>query len=310
MHSLCDRKVRALSNRIIRCLAERYRCLTGIALNTKLQVSRARDAVVPTVPAAELERSLADVRRGSGGELTPPKSVAEPDFHSVRSSCALAVSVFGPWRLQPGGLTLSDTTGFTKLRFEVKFPILDAAREHRVPPNVDLVCWAEDRVLAVESKFVEQIDPTHRASFASSYEVAINAADPSWRAKVAQLRAKPNAYRFFHAAQIVKHYLGLKADRPSLIRGQPTTLLYLYWEPEDPHAHPFFAAHEAEVRDFAEGLRDDVVSFAYQSYRDLWNDWKRLASPIVQRHVAALEARYLLNASMCLSAPSNVPAEE
>jgi hypothetical protein len=101
---------------------------------------------------------------------------------------------------------------------------------------------------------------------------------------VAQLRAKPNAYRFFHAAQIVKHYLGLKADRPSLIRGRPTTLLYLYWEPEDPHAHPFFAEHEAEVREFAEGLRDDVVSFALQSYRDLWNDWKTLACPIVQRH--------------------------
>src|SRR5207247_7780096 len=126
--------VRILQNRIVACLAERYVRLTGIVLNSKRQAPRARDAVVLTVPDAELEQSLADVRLGSGGELKPPKSGGQPDFHSVRSSCALAVSVFGPWRLQPMSLKLAGATGFTKLRFEVKFPILDRVRSFKTRP--------------------------------------------------------------------------------------------------------------------------------------------------------------------------------
>jgi hypothetical protein len=146
----------------------------------------------------------------------------------------------------------------------------------------------------VESKLVEQIAPEHTASFDTLYHDAIESADPSWRAKVKLLHTSPNMFRFFHAAQIVKHYLGLKADRPGLIQGRPTTLLYLYWEPDNPEAHQFFAAHRAEVADFATGLVDDNLSFAFLSYRELWKNWKDMTSPDIQRHVTALEARYLL----------------
>jgi hypothetical protein len=57
----------------------------------------------------------------------------------------------------------------------------------------------------------------HPVSFASIYAEAIAAAHPSWREIVALLRASPNKYRFFNAAQIVKHYLGLKADVHKLL---------------------------------------------------------------------------------------------
>jgi hypothetical protein len=299
MYSLPDREVRALQKRVIACLAERYLSLTGIEPNAKHQVSRARDAVVRTLADGELEQSLADVRLGSGGELKPPKSGGQPDFHSVRSSCALAVSVFGPWRLQPMNLKLAGATGFTRLQFEVKFPILDGVKSFKTPPNLDVVGWHSDGVVAVESKFVEQINPKHTASFDDLYDDAIKSANPTWQGKVKLLRANANAYRFFDAAQIVKHYLGLKADRPGLIQGRPTTLLYMYWEPEDPGTHHFFAQHKAEAADFREGLSDDNVSFAFLSYRELWNDWKAMTSPDLQRHVSALEARYLLNLSVC-----------
>jgi len=300
MHSLLHGDVRALQKRIIACLAERYESLTGIELNNKRQVPYARDAVVLTVPDAELEQSLADVRLGSGGELAPPRSEGQPDFHSVRSSCALAVSVFGPWRLAPKSLEVAGTTGFTKLQFEVKFPILDGASTFKTPPNLDVVCWRDNHVVAVESKFLEQIDPEHPASFDAPYDDAIASADPSWQAKVKLLRRSRNEYRFFNAAQIVKHYLGLKADRPGLIRGRPTTLLYLYWEPRDPEAHRFFGQHRAEIAAFADGLTDRRVSFVFLSYRELWNDWKGMTSPVLQRHVSALEARYLLNLRGCI----------
>jgi hypothetical protein len=301
MNFVLDGDVRALQRRIITCLAERYVHVTGIELNNKRQVTCPRDAVVPTVSDAELEQSLADVRLGSGGELTSPKTDGHPDFHSVRSSCALAVSVFGPWRLKPTSLELASTTGFTKLQFEVKFPILDSSHKSKTPPNLDVVAWRADRVVAVESKFVEQIDPKHTASVDALYDDAIESADPSWQTKALQLRGNADQYRFFNAAQVLKHYLGLKADRPRLIQGRSTTLLYLYWEPENPDAHPFFAQHRAEVVHFANGLSDDKLSFASFSYRDLWNDWKATISSDLQRHVRALEARYLLNLPACVA---------
>jgi hypothetical protein len=67
--SLPGRDVRVLQKRVIASLAERFVCLTGTDLNDKRQVSRAREAVVPTVSDDALERSIADVRRGSGGEI-------------------------------------------------------------------------------------------------------------------------------------------------------------------------------------------------------------------------------------------------
>src|SRR4051812_21037605 len=123
---LPGREVRLLQKQIIACLGKRYGFLTRIKLNEKAQVPRPRDSVVPTVPDAELQQSLADVRLGSGGELTGPKVGGLPPFHSVRSSCALAVSVFGPWRLQPASLQLAEVTRFSKLQFEVKFPIVES----------------------------------------------------------------------------------------------------------------------------------------------------------------------------------------
>jgi hypothetical protein len=288
-----DADVQRLQHLIIRRLAERYERLTEVRLNAKRQAHSARANVVATVPDEELEAALSDVRAGSGGELTMPPTGGQPNFCSVRSSCALAVSVFGAWRLRPCTLLLAGLGGFDKLRFEMQFPIVED--ERRTPPNLDLVVWRPDRVVAVESKFVEQIAPTHTASFASIYAEAIAAAHPSWRARVALLRASPDEYRFFNAAQIVKHYLGLKADRPQLVGERKTILLYVYWEPADPETHRFFARHRAEVAHFADGLADEQIEFRSLSYRELWAQWRAAGGGERRRHVEALETRYLLD---------------
>ena len=305
MPPLLDRDVRTLQRRIVGSLAERYVDVVGRPLNSKNQVARRRDAVVPTVSEAELSQSITDVQSGSGGELRIPKSGGHPPFHSIRSSCALAVSVFGPWRLNPSRLELAALTGFTRLQFEVKFPILDPSYGRKTPPNLDVVAWKGDHIVAVESKFVEQVDPKHPARIDALYDGAIKSAHPSWRARAQQLRRNPDRYRFFNAAQILKHYLGLKADRLKLIGGRPTTLMYLYWEPENPEAHPFFAKHRAEVGDFAEGVSDDRISFASLSYRELWDRWKAQAPEYLRQHVTALEARYLVRLADCMPEGSN-----
>jgi hypothetical protein len=58
---------------------------------------------------------------------------------------------------------------------------------------------------------------------------------------VTLLRDSPDEYRLFNAAQIVKHYLGLKRHKDNLLQDRSVTLLYLYWEPIGADAeHPVY----------------------------------------------------------------------
>jgi hypothetical protein len=77
-------------------------------------------------------------------------------------------------------------------------------------------------------KLVEYIDPKHTAKIGSKYDSQIEEAHASWREKITLLRGSPDEYRLFNAAQIVKHYLGLKRDKPQLLGNRSVTLLYLY----------------------------------------------------------------------------------
>jgi hypothetical protein len=285
-----DREVRALQRQAIAALAASHLS----HLNSKGQFATARESVVATVPDAELAAALGDVRAGDGGELRIPKGGGCPDFHSIRSSCALAVASFGPWRLRPETLTVGERSNFDSLRFEVKFPITESKIDP--PPNLDVVCWASGHAVAIESKLVEYIDPKHTAHIGSKYDDQIAESHPSWQAKVSLLRESPDEYRMFNAAQIIKHYLGLKRDKPGLaeekIQDRTTTLLYMYWEPLGKDAnHPVYREHRAEIADFASGLADPDLTFEARSYPTLWADWKH-QSGRVSLHAEALESRY------------------
>jgi hypothetical protein len=60
------------------------------------------EAFLSTVGKPERDAAILDVEQGDGGELAQPSDPSlHPRFHSARSSCALAVNLFGPWRLDP-----------------------------------------------------------------------------------------------------------------------------------------------------------------------------------------------------------------
>src|SRR5439155_2138818 len=138
------------------------------------------------------------------------QSGRRPSFHSAYSSCALAVSVFGPWRLDPSTLLLFGTRSFTSLRFEGRLPISGVTGR---PPNLDLVAETPAEVVAIESKLTEYISSGKTAEFRPPYTAAVKRlADPSWEKQFKRLRAHPDEFRSFDAAQIIKHYLGLKSQ--------------------------------------------------------------------------------------------------
>lgn len=157
----------------------------------------------------ELDAALEDVRAGSGRELESRESGGRPDFCSVRSSCALAVAVFGPWRIEPDGLPLVGVNDFDTLRFEVKFPIVE---DERRTPQISKLSHG-DLITSL---------PWNRSSLSTSLRgtpptlpppTTTQSLKPIPRGgrKSTSCGTSPDEYRFFSAAQMVKHYLGLIA---------------------------------------------------------------------------------------------------
>lgn len=260
-----------------------------IDLDNKGRCVDVRSAVVSSVGDDCLQASLNDVRHGDGGELRVPSSGRPPSFHSAYSSCALAINAFGPWRLDPSNLTIDGRTGFTSLEFEAKFPINPNWKR---APNIDVVCSSPDEVVAIESKLTEHLSPRHTAKFSARYSKVVESiSHSSWGQKYEQLLHNPDYYAFFNAAQIIKHYLGLRADKDGKVAGRAVTLLYLYWERSDARKHPLFAYHRAAVSEFSSGLLDETIRFQAMSYPELWKQWSAHG---VTTHVEQLGGRYAL----------------
>ena len=51
---------------------------------------------------------------------------------------------------------------------------------------------------------------------------------------------------------------------------RPVTLLYLFWEPANAEASPVFAAHRAEISEFAARMTGSSPTFEAMSYPELW----------------------------------------
>jgi len=221
---------------------------------------------------------------GAGGELVGER----PKMHAAYSSAMLAVNSFACWRNDESDLDrlqLAGLTGFTDLRFECKLAI----GLRGTPPHLDVLAEAERNVVAVESKCTEYL-ADHSASFKDVYKAKVlELAHDSWALEYERLIENPRRFRFLNAAQLVKHYLGIKnqlGDRQSV-------LLYLYWEPSNPDNAPVFAAHREEVARFAAELADPKVQFQSFSYPELWSEWEtQQNSSWLALHVKELRQRY------------------
>jgi hypothetical protein len=257
----------------------------GPEVDAICRAEHARDNVVVTVDDAALAAALSDLRAGSGHELTADRG-QRPKFHSAHSSSALAVSTFGPWRLEPRTLALDGKSLFTSLRFEAQRPIFTG---RATPPNLDVWIEGADGMVAIESKLTEYLAGAETASFANRYAEAVSdSGEPSWSAMYSLLKSEPRHFRFLNADQLVKHYLGIK--RATGDRTVATTLIYAYWEPADASDHDAFAKHRAEVAEFEASVADPAVRFRSLSYRDLWRTWA--SEPPLHQHADALRARY------------------
>ena len=266
----------AVRVRAKRALSDALRRLRpGIALDEHGYTRSLVENLVSCVEVADFE---VDVAQGSGNELAGK-------FRAAHSSTALAVNCFAPFKRKLLELRLCGLEDFSSLRFEAKCP----TGLRGEPPNLDVVLERGERVVAVESKCTEHLLP-HVADFAPSYldEICDPRCDTAWYCELLRLYAEPEIYRWLHAAQLIKHALGLMHTYPD----RSVTLLYLFWEPLNAVDYARFAEHRREVAAFAERVAGPALAFESMTYADLWASWAADAPRWLRAHLRDLRERY------------------
>ena len=237
---------------------------------------RAEDILVSGV---DLEEIRPDLTRGGGSELNARKG-QPPKFHAAHSSSALAVNTLGPYRKNPTALVFAGRSRFTLLEFEYPCP----TGAGRGTANLDVLLKGDGVILGVESKLTESLS-RKRARFSKKYERVVNeVADKSWRAVYEALVSKPNLYEHLDAAQLIKHYLGLRRR----FRVGRVALVYLFWEPLNATAFEVYQKHAGEVAGLERRLRGSEIPLLSLRYSELWQELSQ-GNPA---HVTRLRERY------------------
>jgi hypothetical protein len=230
-----------------------------------------------------------DLKEGDGSELSDSPH-APAKFCAAYSSSALVVNTFGPFRRLPDHLTLAGYTDFRKSQFERKCP----TGLRGIPPNLDFLAAGPNTIVAVESKFLEPLRPT-KALFKESYNSLIQTqAEPAWQTAYRELLVDPTKFTQLDAAQLVKHYLGIRNTFRDC--GVAQVLLYLFWEPTNAEEILEFREHRNEVALFSRAVEESEMRFVALSYSQLWQNWATGSGwDGMLAHIEELRLRYELN---------------
>ncbi len=244
-------------------------------------VGHFRQNLLPAVLPADFE---SDLRQGDGNEL-------ESKFRALHSSSALAVNCFAPFKRHLCDLEIAGYSGFETLEFEKKCP---TGLRSRRAPNLDVVCQSPDQVLGIESKFTEYFH-RKKPKFSAAYEAEIidERRGHAWFREMVRLQETPNAYGRLDAAQLIKHAFGLAHS----YSGAEVILVYLYWEPEMPFAHPLFQQHRNEIAEFSDRIAGSGPRFVALNYQSLWHEWAMVRANWLVSHRKDLLNRYAVDLS-------------
>jgi hypothetical protein len=224
-------------------------CVRELAANLRGPLSAATQA--------ELER---------GSELKP--SALRPGrLWSLTSSAALVVNVFEHWRgrdAAPLVAALALGGGSPELCFEEPLPTGLPGD----PPLADVALrWPSGRLASIESKFGEWLvrRPPNKSGFKRKYfpasiDVWADAGRPRCQALALDIDAGRERFKYLHAAQLLKHALGLARSAPA-----DSALLYLYYDWPSRERD----VHAAELERFAARVRPEV-DFRALTYQEVF----------------------------------------
>jgi len=208
----------------------------------------------------------------------------------------LGVNIFQYWKkvgdvaaiATACGLCVSGSKSPRRIRFEQKFEICPAFQRS---PNLDVVIENDDRsrikAYGIECKFSEAYSSRQHSGLDPKYLDLTGMWEeiPATRSLAATISPKDDSFKHLHAAQLIKHVLGLKT-RYSL---QGFRLLYLWYDVPGEDG----VAHSKEVEKFTEIVSRDKVPFKSLTYQELIATLSDQARDVHTQYVEYISGRYL-----------------
>jgi hypothetical protein len=227
------------------------------------------------IPSVTTEMVKDDYDNGDGQEWSCK-------IRAIHSSAALAANTFGKWKNQPSDLSLLNMSGFDILKFEAKCPTGLGG----TPPNLDVLLQSQDTVIGIESKLLEPLKQ-RKPHFSTSYtRNNLPLCEDAWWNLLLRVQKWPPSH--LDAAQLIKHYLGL---RKKLADGKKVFLLYLFWIPLNANKFTEYDQHTKELEEFRSSVQDvGAVQFVAMDYLQLWNSWE--SDKLIAEHARLLKNRY------------------
>jgi len=233
--------------------------------------------------------------KGDGNEIKGT-SESPAKMQAVHSSSAIGVNIFQYWQkigLIPViagecGFCNKDSEVSQKIVFEEKYRI---AKRFQFPPNIDVVFHNSDsspyKRFAIECKFSEAYGSQEHGGIKPAYfeieEIWDNIPHTHKLAK--SISPDDEKFEYLHAAQLVKHILGLK----NTCEKSGFRLLYLWYDALGYDG----SKHRDEIGEFTQIVKLDGVKFHALSYQELIS---RLANNYRQDHkkyISYITSRYL-----------------
>ena len=260
------------------------------------KITRGRPAYTSRLSENLFEDLLPDTKsdfaEGDGGELRgEPKKMA-----AVHSSSALGVNIFQYWQKVGDVSAIASACGLcahgnkspNKIRFEQKYEI---SSKFKHAPNIDVVIETDGKqrikAYGVECKFSEAYSARRHSGLDPKYlELTDMWADIQETRRLAEtISPDDRLFRHLHAAQLIKHVLGLK-NRYSL---QGFRLLYLWYDVLGEEG----CMHKKEIAKFSEIVKNDGVLFTSISYQKLIATLSERARKVHKQYIEYISARYL-----------------
>jgi len=232
--------------------------------------------------------------KGDGSELTEDSEFPSK-MQALHSSSALGVNIFQYWDTiqdvptiaQSCCLCRNTTTTARTILFECKYPVEEG---FRTSPNIDVVIQnapeSQYEVYAIECKFTEAYSSRGHAGLKKKYlDLDIWSSLPKLHKVAVEISPKDNRFEFLHAAQLIKHILGLRRTHGK----KGFRLLYLWYDAFGREG----AKHRAEADEFMTAAKQDGIKFYSKTYQELITYTAQNHRDSHQEYVEYITTRYL-----------------
>jgi hypothetical protein len=234
----------------------------------------------------------------------PGNEIASGKFTSLESSAALVANAFGLFLENPASIpSLPGTSDCgwpaetVKLEAVVRLPW--SGGHH---PCLDVLIATRACLIGIESKRYEPFRLKKRGEFSDAYWRDV------WGERMAGyqrcrdcLHDDPDAFAKLDATQLVKHAFGLRTaiNKVPAWQGKQPILYYLFAEPAqwpDGRTVPpeDRRQHRAEIKEFADMVAGNEVSFRTCTYSELLTGWEEPSDEKLRTHALAVTERFLL----------------